>query len=234
MKQIDYTESEAAQYNITMEDVYRAMKRMGYTTEELTGYFDHYGMETTNVTDALKQLGLTGQQIAYVLGQIKEETDKSTESIKQQVSEIGKFSDAYKGLSTSAASTYAANKARLASGEKLTESDILSVNRQWDAAAIELSSRTGKSFDEARREVMRESGVALPSYQTGGIVENTGLAYLHEGERIIPSNEPMGIVVNFTQPVFFDREDTMNRFVDMIRKGIQRQDRLRFGGAYNG
>ena len=79
----------------------------------------------------------------------------------------------------------------------------------------------------------------LGSYQTGGIVPGPigmpQLAVVHGGETVTPANESGGsIIINFTQPVFFDREDTMNKFVDMIRKGIQRQDRLRFGGAYNG
>jgi len=82
-----------------------------------------------------------------------------------------------------------------------------------------------------------------PSYAgefaTGGVVPGAigqpVLATVHGGETIIPANESMGsIVINFTQPVFFDREDTMNRFVDMIRKGIDRSQRLRFGGAYAG
>ena len=77
------------------------------------------------------------------------------------------------------------------------------------------------------------------SAASGGIVPGPVgapvLATVHGGETIIPANESMGgVIVNFTQPVFFDREDTMNKFVQMIRQGIQRQDRLRFGGAYNG
>ena len=80
---------------------------------------------------------------------------------------------------------------------------------------------------------------AIPGYASGGVVPGPVgapvLATVHGGETIIPANESMGgVVVNFTQPVFFDREDTMNKFVQMIRQGIQRQDRLRFGGAYNG
>jgi len=76
-------------------------------------------------------------------------------------------------------------------------------------------------------------------FASGGIVTQPTLAMIGEtgAEAVIPLNETGGlggITINFTQPVFFDREDTMNRFVDMIRKGIQRQDRIRFGGAYNG
>ena len=84
------------------------------------------------------------------------------------------------------------------------------------------------------------SEVVIPEgYATGGIVPGPigmpQLATVHGGETIIPANESMGnVVVNFTQPVFFDREDTMNRFVDMISRGIDRKQRLRFGGAYSG
>jgi hypothetical protein len=81
-------------------------------------------------------------------------------------------------------------------------------------------------------------GPNLPGYANGGIVTQPTLAMIGESgpEAIVPlSGGSMGgLTINFTQPVFFDREDTMNRFVDMIRKGIQRQDRLRFGGAYGG
>ncbi len=82
-------------------------------------------------------------------------------------------------------------------------------------------------------------GIPIQGFAEGGVVPGSigqpQLAMVHGGETIIPANESMGnIVVNFTQPVFFEREDSMNKFVDMIRKGIQRQDRLRFGGAYNG
>lgn len=76
-------------------------------------------------------------------------------------------------------------------------------------------------------------------FAEGGMVTQPTLGVVGESgpEAVIPLNEAGGlggVTINFTQPVFFDREDTMNRFVDMIRKGIQRQDRLRFGGAYNG
>jgi len=81
-------------------------------------------------------------------------------------------------------------------------------------------------------------GQYVAGYAEGGIVPGPmgapQLAMVHGGETITPAGESGNITVNFTQPVFFDREDQMNKFVDMIRKGIQRQDRLRFGGAYNG
>uniref|UniRef100_A0A6M3L0I6 Putative tail protein n=1 Tax=viral metagenome TaxID=1070528 RepID=A0A6M3L0I6_9ZZZZ len=111
------------------------------------------------------------------------------------------------------------------------------------AGRAELAGRMaegGISKREAISDMQEEVyGFGLPGYAKGGIVPGPigapQLATVHGGETIIPANESIGgVTVNFTQPVFFDREDTLNKFVDMIRKGIQRQDRLRFGGAYNG
>ena len=81
-------------------------------------------------------------------------------------------------------------------------------------------------------------GGATRGFASGGIVPGPigqpQLAMVHGGETIIPAGESGGITINFTQPIFMEREDQMNQLVDKIRKGIQRQDRLRFGGAYNG
>jgi hypothetical protein len=79
----------------------------------------------------------------------------------------------------------------------------------------------------------------VTGYGGGGIVTQPQLAMVGEAgpEAIIPLNEAGnmgGVTVNFTQPVFFDREDTMNKFVKLITDGVNRQQRLRFGGAYNG
>lgn len=76
-------------------------------------------------------------------------------------------------------------------------------------------------------------------FQQGGIVSGAigqpQLAMVHGGETIIPANEGLGnVIINFTQPVFFDREDSMNTFVDKISKSLDRKYRLRFGGAYSG
>ena len=75
-------------------------------------------------------------------------------------------------------------------------------------------------------------------YAKGGIVTQATTALVGEAgpEAIIPLDEGImgGITLNFTQPVFFDREDTMNKFVRMLNRGIQRQERLRFGVPYRG
>jgi len=80
---------------------------------------------------------------------------------------------------------------------------------------------------------------AIHGYATGGIVPGPIgapiLATVHGGETIIPANESMGgVTVNISGPLFMEREDQMNQLVDKISKGIDRKQRLRFGGAYNG
>ena len=113
--------------------------------------------------------------------------------------------------------------------------------QEWGQRLGITPGQAGNLHDEllAKGESIVDFAKSIGSFDTGGIVPGAigqpRLAMVHGGETIIPANESMGnVVINFTQPVFFDREDTMIRFVDMIRKGIQRQDRLRFGGAYSG
>ena len=105
------------------------------------------------------------------------------------------------------------------------------------AAAAALVEAQMASYREPYWTEMEYTKNIYTGLQKGGIVTQPTMAMIGEAgpEAVIPLNEAMGgITINFTQPVFFDREDTMNKFVDMIRKGIQRQDRLRFGGAYAG
>jgi len=119
----------------------------------------------------------------------------------------------------------------------------------YGSAAERLSEQYGMSQKSAQETIERYSanpqspefapvkGImeSIVGYKQGGYVNETGLAFLHAGETVIPANESMGNVnINFTQPVFFDREDTMNRFVDKISKTLDRKYRLRFGGAYSG
>ncbi len=105
-----------------------------------------------------------------------------------------------------------------------------------------------------RREVTISGGGTAPSegqnpphntspitgYATGGIIPGAigspQLAIVHGGETVIPANESGqgNITLNISGPLFMEREDQMNNFVDKIRKGIQRSDRLRFGGAWDG
>ncbi|MBU2249695.1 MAG: hypothetical protein KKD77_23310, partial [Gammaproteobacteria bacterium] len=122
---------------------------------------------------------------------------------------------------------------------KLLDAQTFVTNLNAALANIQDASYTVTRYERTVSEGGGSSGSSSPdvldSKATGGYIPQTGPYLLHQGETVIPANESMGNVqVNFTQPVFFDREDTMNKFVDMISKGIDRKQRLRFGGAYNG
>ncbi len=75
----------------------------------------------------------------------------------------------------------------------------------------------------AEREIMGfASGGVVP-----GSIGQPQLAMVHGGETILPANESAGgVTINFTQPVFFDREDTMNVFIDKISRTLDRKYRL--------
>lgn len=77
------------------------------------------------------------------------------------------------------------------------------------------------------------------AFQHGGIVPGPigqpQLAMVHGGEKIIPAGGTTGdVVINFTQPVFMENEAMMGNFARQIYKHIERNQRIRFGGAYSG
>ncbi len=113
------------------------------------------------------------------------------------------------------------------------------VSSGGDGGEVTAPTIAGETYTERYERLYGVSPGAWEGFQHGGIVTQPTMAMIGEAgpEAVIPLNEAGGmggITINFTQPVFFDREDSMNRFVDLIRKSIQRQDRLRFGGAYAG
>jgi hypothetical protein len=85
---------------------------------------------------------------------------------------------------------------------------------------------------------MPPGGHEVPEFASGGIVNSPTLAMVGEAgpEAIVPLEDMTrgDIIINFTQPFFVDREDQLYKLADIIRKAVQRQDRLRFGKAYNG
>ena len=202
----------------------------------------------------------TGTDIIYdtskAMEQLTVSTDKGTVSLGEQIQSVNHYIDALKkvGLNTEgmvtatgqpsqafedwtyltqrpeyrASEEYQKAQAEMQRVEsELGPEDTFSPIGILVAYAQEWAKRVGATFERGNWQI--------PEFQSGGIVPSTGLAMVHGGETIIPANEGLSnITIQFTQPVFFDREDTMNKFVDMIRKGIQRQDRLRFGGAYSG
>ncbi len=180
--------------------------------------------------DILKtQAGVTTDNIVKAEGY--------TVAIDTASSSVGNFTQSLKDLIAKTAEIQAVNAATYAAGGKVSEADILS----YQQGQIDVYNAAGGGVAGYQARVA--AGATIPDYllglHHGGIVTQPTMAMVGEAgpEAIVPLNEAGamgGITINFTQPVFFDREDTMNKFVDMVRKGIQRRDRLQFGGAYSG
>jgi len=73
-------------------------------------------------------------------------------------------------------------------------------------------------------------------YQHGGVVSSPTLALVGERgpEAIVPLDRMGGITINFTEPVFMEREESINKLADRIYRVIKKEQRLSFGGAYSG
>ena len=204
-REYEYVRSDAGRLNITIKDVTFALFDQGKTVEEVAEKMSLLGDDADDVNKVMEAFGLTAKQVNDIL--------------EAQKGKIDNVTDAYNRQSAAATRASTAGYTGDVSGFGLgvIEPGMSSYQKAY---AI------GMSEEEFERKY---------GYQHGGIVANTGLAYLHAGETVIPANESMGgITVNISGPLFMEREDQMNQLVDKIRKGIQRQDRLRFGGAYSG
>ncbi len=232
-----YGETEAGKYGLTIDDVYKYMRNLGYGVDEVRRIFDMYGTDTAAVQEILDRFGWKAQDVAKLIDKLSDVTkeatatqDKFTDSIDKTSKVAKKTEDALTSLISKGMGSYAAVQG-LEGGERQTailayQQAKLEVTKQIMATTPGISSEVATRQAAALTNPNYLAAGGIIEYQRGGLVENTGLAYLHEGERVIPEGNAGGIVINFTQPVFFDREDTMNRFVDMISKGIDRKYRL--------
>ncbi len=219
LAELRYNDSTAKAYNLTMDDVYEAMGLLGYSTEDIRKVFNKWGTDVNFTQFALDDLGLSAREIAIQLGRIKEETDAGAASFKKYgevaTQSLTDIRNAIKG-------TIGATR----------EAAMLTYNDALRLAAAPLIAK-GVEPTEAYNKVRPEL-TPIPAYQAGGIVGNTGLAYLHEGETVLPAHETGGVTVNFTQPVFFDREDIMNVFIKKIAIALNRDYRLVKGAGLYG
>uniref|UniRef100_A0A6M3L041 Putative tail tape measure protein n=2 Tax=viral metagenome TaxID=1070528 RepID=A0A6M3L041_9ZZZZ len=227
-QEYEYERSAAGRLRITLQDVIFALFDMGKTSEEVTFKLEGLGSESDNVNSVLEAFNLTAQDVNDILNKQTVAIDATTDAYKEQANAIKTAAEAQ------------ANAAR-AAGYTGSGAGFGTGNIMAGMSPYQVAYHLGYDFDNLTpsqyAEISRITGIA--NFDRGGIVSGAigqpQLALVHGGETVIPANESMGgVTINFTEPMFFDREDTMNRFVEKIRKGIQRQDRIRFGSAYNG
>ncbi len=73
-------------------------------------------------------------------------------------------------------------------------------------------------------------------FRHGGIVTKPTVGLIGEAgpEAVVPLDRMGGITINFTEPIFMEREESMNKLADKIYGVIKKDQRLSFGGAYSG
>jgi len=221
-REYEYERSEAGKLRITLRDVTFALFDMGFTTEQIAQKMEALGDRADDVNVVLDAFGLTAQQVNDILNQQKDTIDETTKSYIEQAEAISKvITQQQKMKGTTGAE---------AAGHGIIEAGM-SPEQIAYAKGYNWESITPSQYGQ----VVGLAGNP-PGYQEGGIVRNTGLAYLHEGETVIPANESMGNVNIYlpNQPIILQREDQLYQLGDIISKAIDRKQRLRFGGAYSG
>ena len=75
--------------------------------------------------------------------------------------------------------------------------------------------------------------LGIPGLAEGGIVTSPTLALVGEKgpEAIVPLDKMGGITINFNEPVFMEKEESINKLADRIYRVIKREQRLSFGVA---
>ena len=70
-------------------------------------------------------------------------------------------------------------------------------------------------------------------FQHGGIVTKPTLAVIGEAgpEAVVPLDRMGGLTINFNEPVFMEREESINKLADRIYRVIKKEQRLSFGAA---
>ncbi len=124
--------------------------------------------------------------------------------------------------------------------DKLTGSLRESVAAAFLAYGALSSKRALTPFEAEQQKllggVLGVPGIGIPGLAHGGIVTSPTLAMVGENgpEAVIPLNQMGGVNIYFNEPVFMEREESINKLADRINRVIQRNQRLNFGGAYSG
>ncbi len=120
IKALEYEESAAGELRIEIDDVIKALHKMGLSNEEITETLLSLGDEQDNVLRVLEAFGLTALDVATALG--------------IEIKAVEALEEAYQDLGGTARNTAADMKRVLeemiAMGEKPSESQVLAMHRQ--------------------------------------------------------------------------------------------------------
>ncbi len=96
-------------------------------------------------------------------------------------------------------------------------------------------STLGRDLTPFEAEQRRALGgvIGIPGLAHGGIVTSPTLAMVGENgpEAVVPLNQMGGLTINFNEPVFMEKEESINKLADRIYRVIKRDQRFSFGAA---
>jgi len=219
--------------------------------ERLIESWNDFEQEISSIAQVFRDTGLSNEQIirgwAAVSGRSTSEIINDLASQEIAISDLNKAWYAV-GIPLAAIREYYAALGE--QGEKTAES-LEEASRRIADSLTKIASQSGVSVETARAgwqefiaghapggaQLVDGKWVWPEEFESGGIVPGPigapQMAIVHGGETIIPANESMGnVILNISGPLFMEREDQMNQFVDKISKTLDRKYRLRFGGAY--
>lgn len=208
MERIIYTGSEAEKFGVTMFDVYDAMEKLDYKTEEIKNAYFRWGNEIGNVDEALLFLGKSAKEVNELLTEqatkLKEVEDASERTMKAAQS----LADVLLGKEAAGAGYAISTEAR-----SLTEYLGSRAGREEIERRM---GETGKGKGETIRDIQEEV-YGFRAYQRGGYVPETGPAWLHKGETVLPTNFTMTI------PIYLDGELISEQIVKRVGGEINLQ-----------
>ncbi len=96
-KQITYSDTAAGKLNLTMDDVYQALYKLGYGVKEIGTTFEKFQLRTDAVGQVLAEYGLTAEQVAKLVGKLTDEVNKQTDALNKQTDAAHKSAVAISG-----------------------------------------------------------------------------------------------------------------------------------------
>lgn len=230
---LEHQRSEAGKLGITIEDVVDALIQGKKWTDKTKESLISLGGATADVNEFLDVLGITAQYVSGILEKHANEIDRvgdSYDTAKEKAEEFASTQEELAKQQEELARQQEMITSATAAGAR-TPTQIPALQSAWDEVRKLRSSGLWEAAQEYQEKILMPLTQKVWGFQKGGIVPGgigqPQLAMVHGGETIVPPNKSLGgVTVNFTQPVFFEREDDMNRFVDKISRTLDRKYRL--------
>ena len=175
---LTYGQTEAGKLNLTMEDVYQALYKLGVGQAEVAYMFEAFQFRTDAVNLVLQRYGLTATQAAVLSGKLKDEIASSNSILDQNKAKVDGVTRSWNEYAD------AVKKAQRGIGG-VTDLFIT----PWGVIVGKGERALGPGEVGKRAEYIGGIGLTGKYYAQGGVITETGLSYMHRGEFVIPANK---------------------------------------------